>query len=116
MPSKNYPFDIIEQARAVLEAWKTIDATVKIGDLDVAAMEAGLAQAGAHYAQIDSLESQITDARNQRDAHLGVVWDMVKRVRTGVKAIYGDDSSQYEMIGGTRLRDRKSPSRRQSAA
>jgi hypothetical protein len=25
----------------------------------------------------------------------------------GVKAHYGDDSSQYEMVGGTRLSDRK---------
>jgi hypothetical protein len=30
-------------------------------------------------------------------------------VRSGVKAIYGDDSLQYEMVGGTRLRERKTP-------
>jgi hypothetical protein len=40
------------------------------------------------------------------------VWDKVKRVRAGVKSIYGDDSSEWEMIGGTRLSERKSPTRR----
>ncbi len=30
----------------------------------------------------------------------------------GVKAIYGDDSSQYEMVGGTRLSERKTYARK----
>ena len=30
----------------------------------------------------------------------------------GVKANYEDDSSQSEMVGGTRLSERKSPTRR----
>jgi hypothetical protein len=39
-------------------------------------------------------------------------WDKVKRARAGVKAAYGDDSSQFEMIGGTRTSDRKTRSRK----
>ena len=35
------------------------------------------------------------------------MWDKVKRVRAGVKANYGDDSQQFEMIGGTRTSERK---------
>ena len=35
------------------------------------------------------------------------IWDVVKRVCAGVKAIYGDDSSQYEMVGGTPMSERK---------
>ena len=44
------------------------------------------------------------------------IWDKVKRVRNGMKAIYGDDSSQYEMIGGTRLSERKAPARKAAKA
>jgi hypothetical protein len=40
------------------------------------------------------------------------VWEKVKRVRAGVKGNYGDGSSQYEMVGGTRLSERKSPKRK----
>lgn len=112
MPSKAYPYDTVEQARAVLEAWRNIDATLKIGDLEMAALETGLAQANTFYGQIDSLEALLTDARNQRDAQLKHMWEMVKRVRAGVKGIYGDDSSQYEMVGGTRLSERKPNTRK----
>ena len=54
----------------------------------------------------------MTDMCNQRDAFNQTIWDTVKRVRGGVKAIYGDDSSQYEMVGGTRLSERKTAARR----
>jgi hypothetical protein len=33
-----------------------------------------------------------------------------------VKASFGDDSSQYEMVGGTRLSDRKPRSRKVAVA
>ena len=62
--------------------------------------------------QMASLEAQLTDARNRRDALYTGIWDKVKRVRNGVKAMYGDDASQYEMIGGTRLSERKPPTRK----
>jgi hypothetical protein len=57
--------------------------------------------------RLSSLETQLTDLRNQREALYQSAWDKVKRVRASVKGMYGDDSTQYEMVGGTRLRDRK---------
>ena len=47
MPSKNYPSDTVEQARAVLEAWKNIDPALQIGGMDLAALEADLARIAA---------------------------------------------------------------------
>jgi hypothetical protein len=38
----------------------------------------------------------------------------VQRVRNGVKANYGDYSSQYEMVGGTRASERKPALAKQS--
>jgi len=40
------------------------------------------------------------------------MWDKVKRVRASVKGLYGDDSSEYEMVGGTRKSERKTPTRK----
>jgi hypothetical protein len=37
---------------------------------------------------------------------------MLVRVRGGRKAVYGRDSSQYEMVGGTRLSERKPAARK----
>jgi hypothetical protein len=112
MPSKFYPSDIVERARAGLEAWRSIDPSLAIGEMDIAALEAGIAEIGSVYSQIDALEANLIDLRNQRD-DLGVaLWDKLKRLHAGVRAIYGDDSSEYEMVGGTRLSDRKPVGRR----
>jgi hypothetical protein len=58
------------------------------------------------------LEIQLADKRNQRELTYNGMWDKVKRVRAGVKANYGDDSQQFEMVGGTRTSDRKPRTRR----
>ncbi len=112
MPKKLYPANLLTQAQTIVAAWNQIGATITLGTLLPAALTTDITSATALEAQISSLEVQLTNARNQRDALYGTLWDKVKRVRAGVKANYGDDSSQYEMVGGTRLSDRKSPARR----
>ncbi len=111
-----YPSDIFEQGRALLEAWKSITGAPAIGDLVPAALEAELTAIGPIYAEIDALEAQLTGLRNERDALGEGIWDKVKRVRTGVKGIFGDDSSEYEIVGGTRLSDRKPNIRRSESS
>ena len=39
-----------------------------------------------------------------RDDYCQSLWDHARRARMGIKVYYGDDSSQYEMVGGTRRR------------
>jgi hypothetical protein len=107
MPNKPYPADILTQTRTVLEAWKQIDPQLTLGELTQPLLSNQLDEAGPLLAQMDALETQLTDLRNQRDEIFAAMWNKVKRVRSGVKAIYGDDSSQYEMVGGTRASERK---------
>ena len=109
--SQSYPPDVSTQASSILEAWKQIDPALKFGTLDVAALKADIDQGKALQTEIDALDAQYTSLRNQRDALLGATWDKVKRVRASVKGLYGDDSSEYEMVGGTRRSERKTPTR-----
>ena len=60
---------------------------------------------------LTSLENKLIDLRNQHDAVNLILWDKVKRARAGFKATYGDDSSQFEMVGGTRVSERKTARR-----
>jgi hypothetical protein len=115
MTSKPYPTDVLEQAQSVLDAWNQIDDGLTYGQITTAALSADITQAGQLLSQMNALEAQITNLRNQRDALYQALWDKVKLVRNGVKANYGDDSSQYEMVGGTRLSERKSPTRKATA-
>ena len=103
---------VAEQGRAVQEAWREIDPDLSLGGMALADLEASLSKVGGLYAKLDSLDAQITELRNQRDDAATDLWDRVKRVRTGVKSVFGDNSSEYEVIGGTRMGDRKLGRRR----
>ncbi len=112
MATKQYPTDVLKQAQDILSAWNQISATLTFGPLTPAALTADITSATTLESDMAKLEAQLTDKRNQRDALYLSMWDKVKRVRNGVKATYGDDSSQYEMVGGTRLSERKTPARK----
>ena len=110
--AKGYPNDVTQQAHAVLEGWKQISPPIVIGDITPEGLEANLQALTPLLAQMNSLDAQLTDLRNRRDALQTTIWDQVKRVRAGVKANFGDDSSHYEMVGGTRKSERKPPARK----
>jgi len=113
--SKSFPVDTLAQAQSVMEAWKEIDPALAVGELTPASLEADIQQAVPIQVELNSLDAQLTDLRNRRDALFSAMWDKLKRIRAGVKGIYGDDSSQYEMVGGTRMSERKSPARNPAA-
>ena len=113
--ARQFPSDLIDQARTVQTAWSQISQTMALGDLTLPKFSTNIDEAIELDSQITSLETQLTHLRNQRQASYASIWEKMKRVRAGVKAIYGDDSSQYDMIGGTRASERKSPTRQPTA-
>lgn len=114
MTARHYPLTVLAQAKDLVSAIHNIDPALQIGELTNAALEADLEQSSVIQQTLHSLEIQLTDQRNQRDALYGEIWKKVKRLRAAVKAIYGDDSSEYEMAGGTRLSERKPRSRKKA--
>lgn len=111
MARRSYPSDFIPQLLAFCEAWKQITPPFTIGDLTPQKLETLLAQIHDNQAQMDALDAQLVDRRNHRDDMYLEVSDIRTRVRAGVKAAHGGNSSQYEMVGGTRTSERKSPTR-----
>lgn len=107
MRRKLYPINILSRAKLITSAWDQIGTTVKIGSVTNAALLADMTQAGVIESEILTAELQLAALRNQRDALYISLWDKVKRVYAGVKAIYGDDSSEYEMVGRKRASKRK---------
>lgn len=112
MSRKVYPTNVVTQAQDILVGWGQVSATLTFGTLNPAALTADITAAAPLEAEISKLEKQLADKRNQRDVLYNAMWDKVKRIRAGVKANYGDDSTQYEMVGGTRMSDRKPRTRK----
>ena len=109
----SYPTDIQTQATEALGGWKKITPPVdNLRDLTQEAMTADLDSVQPILLQIAELEAQLSDLRNKRDAIYDGLWDKVKRVRNTIKGLFGDDSSEYEMVGGKRSSDRKAPTRK----
>jgi hypothetical protein len=107
--ARTYPTDTLQQARDVLEGWKAITTPITIVGVTQTGVKTKVDAVSPVLEQIASLEAQLTNLRNQRDAMLTDIWSDVKRIRAGVKANFGDNSSQFEMVGGTRMSERKPP-------
>ena len=110
--SKPYPADVLNQMKAAIASWQAIDPTLKFGDFSLEMMQSVLEQGEALRSQINALEAQLTNMRDQRDAVYHTGWKYINRLRDGIMSFYGDDSSEYEMVGRTRLSERKPRSKR----
>jgi len=107
MSSRKFPTDILTQAIEAQAAWGEIDEGMTFGTLNIGALVMDVNRIRTIEGSLATLEAQFTEMRDQRDDLCEAAWDKVKRVRAGVKATFGDDSTQYNMIGGTRISDRK---------
>src|SRR5438874_665959 len=62
--------------------------------------------------QTESLRTQLTAAVNETNEQALNLSGVVTRARSGFRAVYGPNSTQYEQAGGTRTDERKRPTRR----
>jgi hypothetical protein len=62
--------------------------------------------------ELDAVNADRTRLVNSKAEQAGTLSDFIVQVRLAVKAVCGPDSSEYEMIGGTRASDRKKPKRK----
>jgi hypothetical protein len=113
MTKRLFPPDVVQQAQNIIGGWNQIATPAPtLGTMTATAFATEVTAATTLDAQITALEAQLTDKRNQRDLLYSGLWDKAKRIRNAIKGIYGDDSSQYEMVGGTRLSERKTRTRK----
>ena len=107
MSKKLYPSNVLKEAIGVQAAWTQIDEELAFGGLNLAGLAMDIEEIRRTQPELASLEHQLTEVRNRRDELYLSAWDRVKRVRASIKGLYGDDSSEYELVGGTRRSDRK---------
>ena len=110
--SNRFPKDVREQAEVAAAAWGKISLTLTVGELTYPSLLAEIDNAAVIDREITNVQAILVEKVNRREATYSVLWNKVKRFRAAVKGIYGDDSSEYEMVGGTRISERKPPKRR----
>ena|SRR5688572_9884879 len=107
MGKKLYPSNVLKEALRVQDAWTKIDEGLAFGGLNIVGLATDIEEIRRTQPELIGLEHQLMEVRNRRDALYLAAWDKVKRMRAGIKAMYGDDSTEYELVGGTRRSERK---------
>lgn len=112
MGKKLYPTDTLKQARNIVTVWDHLGAVPILGPQGYENLRSDIGTVDELKEKIRQCEKELLSLRNKRDKTPIQVWDQVKRARAGIKGVYGDDSIEYQLAGGTRLRDRKKPQRK----
>jgi hypothetical protein len=103
----------VATARQRLAGLKSITPAPNFGPgLTVAGFEAKATGVDTMLSEYNQKVAELDDLGNALDAAESELSDLNGRVLSATKAQYGPDSSEYEMVGGTRRSERKRPVRK----
>lgn len=107
---------VLESAHQRLAGLNSITPPPDFGStLTLAAYSTQINNFSTRLDNYNQMIAALDELQNQVDADEAILRDANKRMLAAVEAHYGPDSNQYEQAGGTRLRDRKRPTRRTTA-
>ncbi len=102
---------VVSDAERAVNAWKA-NPDFALAGVTLAGLEAMLRGVQVAINAAEAKRVELTGLMNARDDKVAAIGDVVTRIRSGFRATYGPDSSQYEQVGGTRRSERKPPKRK----
>ena len=102
---------LLQEAHAVKQALEQMGEDVPAG-ISAAEMDSRLTALENIISELDTVNAHRTQLVNSKADQAKDVSDYIVQVRSVVKGIKGADSSEYEMVGGTRASERKKPKRK----
>ena len=101
---------VLETTRQRLAGLKQIDPAPDFGgNLNAAGGQAVITDFASELDSYNQNTAALDEQQNVVDTKEDAANDWNKRTLAAVGAKYGTDSSEYEMVGGTRLSERKKP-------
>jgi hypothetical protein len=98
----------IADAEQILRVWAD-NADFTLGEITQPKLQKMVADLRATRGQTETLRTQLTASVNETNELGSDIAAIVTRARSGFRAVYGPNSTQYEQAGGTRTVDRKRP-------
>ena len=105
MLSKSVP-KLLQEANEVKKALEKIGIGLP-DSISAADMETKIAALETAVDELDALNAERTRMVNVKAEQAGALSDYIVQVRSAVKGIFGADSTEYDMVGGTRTSERK---------
>lgn len=110
--SRSKPVDtVLSEAEQIARVW-TDNPTFALGNLTLAQFQTMITDLRSQRAETEDLRTRLTASINETNTQALAVSEAVTRARSGFRAFFGPDSTQYEQAGGTRRSERKRPARK----
>lgn len=112
MPKGKSLDELITAAERILRVWDA-NPTFTLGTITKASFTAMLAELRDLRGQTEETRRQLTSLVNTTNDKAISVNDATSRALSGIRAVFGPDSTQYEEAGGTRTSERKKTTKKQ---
>ena len=106
MPKGKSLDDTIADAEKIVRVWEA-NPTFTLGEITLAGFKATLDDLKSLRGETEETRRQLTNLINSTNDKAVAVSGVTSRALSGIRAVYGPDSSQYEEAGGTRTSERK---------
>lgn len=106
MPRGKSLDEIVADGEQIVRAWEA-NPTFALGEVTLAGLRTMIGDLRETRTQTDELRTQLTRLVNDTNGKADELNTVVTRARSGFRAVYGPDSTQYEQAGGTRASERK---------
>jgi len=97
---------VLQDAGKVVDVWNS-NPDFTLGTTTKTSITSAISALTTAHAAVETKRTEMTNLMNQRDSQITSLTQLVTRARSGVRAVYGPDSTQYEQAGGTRTSDRQ---------
>ena len=106
--------ELRNQIEAILRVW-TANPEFKLKDVTLQQFTAEAKRFEALLTDLAKKEAELTPLRNSRDELTATLVNLTVRARAAVKGYFGGNSTEYELVGGTRTAARKKNAARKPA-
>ena len=106
MAVKVNPTKVHKHSHTILKVWKD-NPDFKMGDVTLAKFTQAVTGLGTTLEDISDKELEVKALANGRDDQAKNLSEWNTRARSGIRSVFGPDSTEYEKAGGTRKSERK---------
>jgi len=111
MPSRYTIESVLAGCDKIVRVW-TDNPTFALGEITLAGLQAEITDAREKRERLESLRMQITALNNALNEAASRLAAKRTRALSGLRAVYGPNSTQYEQGGGTRQSEKRRATRK----
>jgi hypothetical protein len=107
-----YPFDtVLPESEQIARVWAE-NPSFALGEITLEKLQTKIKDTQEKRSRIETLRTQLTALTNDLNVQVSELAGITTRARSGFRAVYGPDSTQYEQAGGKRQSEIRRTSRK----